>query len=285
MKELFKMVFLAPDGTEGGSPQESSPQEASQEPSQEPSQEASQETIPEQKVEAKTEQTVEQTDPPDPRPKWKFQCKKERQDDAFLDQFPTVDDLALYAINKAGASGVPGEDSSDVEKAEFYKAIGVPEKPEEYQLELDEEVLLPQVKEFFENTFHEAKLSTKQADTVAKAYQEFIADQNQKLALERAESFSTLQKDLKKKYGQDLPAKVDGFAKALSAFGGEDFKNLMKMYNLDNHPVISEFLIKAGETLAEHPLHGVNSSQEAPRGGAEGQVLTYGEQFRKFAEG
>lgn len=257
MKELIRLMF-SPDEAGGATTETPDP---TPEPAEEP----------------------QPTEEPELK-KWKYQLRKERQGNAFLDQFDSIDDLAMYAINKSEIAGIPGEEATDAERTEFLKALGVPETPEGYELEIDENVLIPEIGEFFRETFHEAELSQKQAEAVAAAYQNFIADRNQQLALQRAESFSELQKELRSKYGKDFPAKVEAFAAALAKFGGEDFKLLMKQNGLDNHPVIAQFLIKAGETLAEHPLHGVNSG-EVPGGTQEGQVLTYSESFKRFAEG
>ncbi|MCK5235578.1 MAG: hypothetical protein KAR06_01220 [Deltaproteobacteria bacterium] len=72
------------------------------------------------------------------RKAWANQFPDELKDNELLNQHENMGELgqaflALHA-HKENSISIPGEDASDVDKAAFAKALGVPEKPEGYDL-------------------------------------------------------------------------------------------------------------------------------------------------------
>jgi len=98
--------------------------------------------------------------------------------DAEKGAIKTDDVLKSYTeLEKAAGKpkyGVPGADADDATKAEFFKALGVPEKPEDYGLK-PPEGLEPEVNDYMVETLneyakiaHDLKLSPAQAAGIQK---------------------------------------------------------------------------------------------------------------------
>jgi hypothetical protein len=216
----------------------------------------------------------------EPKP-WLKQTSKEYQSDPFLNQFNNLNELSRYVLNTKNAVTVPGEEATDQEIAEYKKALNIPDTPEGYKIDIPEDSVLAEAKDFVRTLGAKLELSQQQMDVFVEIYKEYAQESLDKALMKRTENYVSLEKELKKKYGQDYPSKVYQLALANKQLLMPDFINLMKTAGLDNHPIIAEHLIKVGETLAEHGVKGIHSMEGPPK--EEGHVMSYGDAFKKFA--
>lgn len=120
--------------------------------------------------------------------------------DSTLDRFKRFPDAIKSTVMAQRLSGadrvvVPKEDSPDEVKNAWYKAIGRPDLPEQYQTKFEGLELSQGEKDNWLKTFHEAELNNKQAqiliDAVAKSRKETLkgmelqAEQERKAADEK----------------------------------------------------------------------------------------------------
>ena len=108
---------------------------------------------------------------PKQRPAWKAQVTKELQDDESLDRFPTISELGKSYRELEGKLGrsveIPGENATAEEVEAYYKKIGRPDTPDDYEFDRPE---LPQgaiydeaLEKEFRTFAHERGLTKKQA--------------------------------------------------------------------------------------------------------------------------
>ena len=94
------------------------------------------------------------------KPGWKDHVKEEVGDSKALDSISDVRALIKRTVNAeklVGKKAMPKDDASDEEWNEFFKATGIPTKPEDYDIEvggIDD----PGFKEFLDNTHYVDRL-------------------------------------------------------------------------------------------------------------------------------
>jgi hypothetical protein len=159
----------------------------------------------------------------------------------------------IEAQKKIGQKGVliPGENASEADVGVFYKALGRPDKPEEYGFKKPEN--LPKGVNYddnrakwFADLAHKTGLSTKQATTLFNEYNTNVIkeSQDQLKAVEYFKKESST--SLKKEWGSNFEKNLDKANAAVKLFGGKDFIELLKATGMDAHPL----MIKAWERVA-----------------------------------
>jgi len=181
----------------------------------------------------------------------------------------SIPDLATLVKNHAnareliGRKGVilPQENDPPEKVAEFYKALGRPDSPEGYALELPQEfppeMVSPELLKGFGNWAHEAGLNPGQAKGIfgkyLKAAGEFFAKQNQAIETARVKT----EKDLRTEWGDQYEANLDRANGVIRQFGDQFVKeSLARKDPVWNDPALIRFLAKIGQGMAEHGLYG-----------------------------
>jgi len=152
---------------------------------------------------------------------------------------------------------VPNETATEEERARFRKAIGVPEKSEDYKLEKPK---LPGGLEYDEDVekdllalAHKLNMSNEQADAVHTFYSTTLAkqimDARKVVKTTEAEAEAQLRKDL----GADYDAAQTYKERAFKEFFSEDgLAQLFVQTGLGNHPGIIKAFVKMGKAFSEH---------------------------------
>ena len=169
---------------------------------------------------------------------------------------------------------VPNETATDEEKARYRKAIGVPEKSEDYKLG---EVKLPAdltideaMQKGFLETAHSLNLSGVQADKLYQWYMDSMGKQivDARLIVKTTEdeARAIVQKELGAGY-----AEAEGHMNRLfEQFGTPEVAKLYRISGIGNHPEVIKMHMKMGKAIGDHKF--VDGSRgEHPGTGVVGQ--------------
>jgi hypothetical protein len=147
---------------------------------------------------------------------------------------------------------LPTEKSSPEEWNNYYKAIGRPDKPEEYELNNDGVAVDENLLKTMLPVFHELGLNKKQAQTLNSKWNEV-----QKGALEAAEKAIESQREkttgeFKKEWGNNFDANLKKADAAGNRVFGAEFMAALKNANLHVNPSVIKGLFKLSEVIGEH---------------------------------
>lgn len=189
-----------------------------------------------------------------------------------IKHFGTLAKSYVHAQKSIGAEKlvIPGENATEEERGEFYKALGRPEAAEKYEFKpaegLPEGIAFDDaaMKGFREEAF-KLGLSQEQYNAAINFQAKFVAEQQQKLAeAAEGEYVSTVSK-LKGEFGGRFDEVVSQCNKAVETFG---IKAVLEKNGLLNNYDIIKMLASIGGKISESKLHGgpdqmVQSSPEA----------------------
>lgn len=151
---------------------------------------------------------------------------------------------------------VPGEGATPEEVSAYKKAIGAGEKPEEYEVELND----PAQKEFFAKSAAELGLTKSQAKEFSKKYSEFLS----KNAPNPDQEAAVVTEALKKEWGSDFEAnKANISATFLKFVSADEAPKLLEKYG--NDVVINRIFAKIGSELRSLKIIGDSSTRETKK--------------------
>lgn len=195
------------------------------------------------------------------KPTWAAQLPKDQQADADLTKFSTLGDLwkgYKDLAGKAGKPAVPGEGATAEEIAAYRKAIGVPEKPEDYKLEAKD---LPQGVKLDEKLTTEFKSKAHALGIPPKEAQDLFSWYNQQFAarLQESQAAKTAEvegwkQSVKEKWGASYDPNLRLARRAFALYGGEELAKVMDTSGLGEHPAMLEAFANIGRAIAEEKL-------------------------------
>lgn len=116
--------------------------------------------------------------------------------------------------------GLPGDDATPEQMAEFYNKIGRPADPTGYEFKFADGVEAdPKMMEFARTAFHEVGLNTKQAQLLADKWNAFMGEQQQELLSGVAGQNDQELADLATRWGADLDKNKAAGHRAVQALG------------------------------------------------------------------
>jgi hypothetical protein len=205
----------------------------------------------------------------DQKPAWIAQLPDDLKGNETFTPFKTLGDFGKAHLETAGkvkdlegkaaktadleaklAKSIPklADDSTDEEKEVFWHSLGMPEKPEEYELpdpadgEKD-----PIMDKWARTTFHKAHLSKEQATLMGTEWNQFTVAYNAAIAKQEQEALAEEMKTMKAEMGDKYDANVE--------MGKRFFKKVMEVDFNDKTPVntatLLKFVIKAGRLMGE----------------------------------
>lgn len=227
------------------------------------------------------------TTPPETTPTgtWQESLSPELRGSGRLDKFKTQEDAHkahLELEKKLGKNTVvlPAADAPPEEVAAYRQAIGVPDKPGDYEMPTQglPEGFTPteQSKTMVQEAAHRMGLTKDQA---AQMYRELIKSsaeaetgQGTKLAEVKA-GYDTM---MKAEWGPAYEQNLEIAGNAIRAFGGEELATLLQQVHLDKNPTLLRSMHKLGKLVSEHNLVG--------DGGAQGYTMSPHEIQRDIAK-
>ncbi|WP_020591235.1 hypothetical protein [Kiloniella laminariae] len=196
------------------------------------------------------------------------------------EQNPTAAEGMKPQQEAEGFVRLPGEDASPEEVDAFYAALGVPESPEGYELQIPEALELEgseeqwgQYRSAISELSHALGLSPQQAQALSDLDLQAKAQSMESQQVER-ERYLKQQVDdtistLRQEWGPNLDANVRTANRALRAFGGSELESVLNEAGVLNDPVVLRAFHKAGLSLVEDSSPGGAGATRRNRSAAE----------------
>jgi len=184
---------------------------------------------------------------------------------------------AKYAEKYKGMVKVPDDKATKEEIAAYRKAVGVPDKPETYELQIpddDDKAGFEVIAGVVRTAAHEGGVPNKVLSGIWGKVVTALQAQNKALEDKGLELMQADEKTLKDKYKEKYPAFIKTGDETLSKFKvGKAVSDLLTTYGILNHPAIRELLGTeiAPLVLEGHTVGGVNAGEPA----GDGWPLTY----------
>ena len=189
------------------------------------------------------------------------------KDDPNINRYKTGEEFAKgfkaqsELVGKKGVI-IPDEASDDVTRANYRKAMGIPDSADKYDIKtpegLHKEVqVTPEGMAEMKSILHAEGLSNKQAEGVIGKYYETMSNalnqRDEKALLMKGEAESSLRNE----WGKDFDANSTVARRVVEKFGGKEA--LEAFGDLGNKPEVMKFLSNLGKTISEDSFRGVGS--------------------------
>ena len=177
------------------------------------------------------------------------------------------------------ANSIPklNENATDAERADFYKALGRPDKPEGYEISLPEGLPFTQQDiDWLRSTAHKRGFSKADTEAFAKDYFEKtkadIAAVDSQIKAKRDEAVSAL----KKEWGAEYETKLDAAKVTAKRIGGDDFVKFLSDTGAGDHPTFIKIFQKISTMLSESAfIEGGNKPKEVNRSEGGSPILSF----------
>jgi len=144
------------------------------------------------------------------------------------------------------------EQSTPEEKSAFFKALGVPEKAEDYEFPKGEGVEHDEaMTNWARDTFHKANLSKDQATLISQAWDGFIQGLNEEINRKAESSKTEADEKLKTDWGADYDENLEITKRAFQKFSGAEFDAFLDETGLGNHPVLIRAFFEIGKAMGD----------------------------------
>ena len=227
-------------------------------------------------------------------PAWVAQLSDDLKGDKTFTSFKTISDLGKDYLDKTGkvkeyetkvkdyegkvkdfegkiaSEYIPRlkENATESERQAFYKAMGVPDKPDAYKFsdfkppKGMESMYDPTMEPWFKDQAHKLGLTQEQANGLFKAYTDGFTERATKMTVAAAEAQKakeievTQQKqaamdELKKEWGNKFDENLVVMNRALETFGTLDFKKYMDESGFGNDPRIVKVFYTIGKAMMD----------------------------------
>lgn len=194
---------------------------------------------------------------------WRAQLPADLKDNEAFTPYKTLGDFGKAYLEAAGkakelegktANAIfkPDDKATPEQREAYFRAIGKPEKPTEYEFPKGEGVEHdPKMVEWAQQTFHQANLNKEQAGVIAKAWDGFIGHmaQEQTAAAEKArtDADAALKAELGDGYAEAAELATRFLTKHASA---EDVK-FFDETKIGNHPGMIRLIVKLAKLTGE----------------------------------
>ena len=155
-----------------------------------------------------------------------------------------------------GYVALPTDKSTPEELAAFYTKLGRPESADKYGIELTSDEGAAASKAFADAAFN-AGLTKAQAQAVAKASNDFVA---QKMEAYRAEQDKQM-KDLQTAWGADFNKNTEIARQAARQFGLDNKETLARLESALGSKALMELMHKIGSAIADPAFKGVGAGR------------------------
>jgi len=199
------------------------------------------------------------------KPKWMEQLPDNLKSDEGLTKFQTVGDLGKSYKELEGRLGksitIPDDKASEEDRAKYRKALGVPDKPEDYKLDKVEfpKGIEPDEKRTQVILAIAHKHNVPQAaineifKTYMTAFAKDIVEAQKIVKITREEAHSQLRNELKGGYDAAMTMKDRAF-KHLAGQGEEGvaLAKLLDDSGVGNHPLFVKMFSRIGKEIGDH---------------------------------
>lgn len=157
---------------------------------------------------------------------------------------------------------LPGKDADEKEVSKFRKALGIPEKAEDYKLELPEGMELgeadQQLIDAVKPVAHENNIPASALNGFVVKFKEFEAQLDKERVAELQKHQDASVDELRKEWGKDYDGNVNIANRAMQQFGGDDMVEFLKKTEikdgggvLGDSPQMVRLFAKLGRQMSE----------------------------------
>ena len=166
--------------------------------------------------------------------------------------FPDFIKGHINAVSELGKKGViiPDANATDEVKSNFRKAMGIPEKAEEYKFTPIEGIKTnPDLEVQIKGLFHKHGIPSAAGDGLQQDYIKLVYGMEQARVKAEGEVILTAQNALKQEWGNKYDENVQLATKLVKTVGGEEL--ITKLGGLEKTPEGLKFLVKIAGMLSE----------------------------------
>lgn len=209
--------------------------------------------------------------PPAAVPEWRAALPVELRDAPSLATFKTVEDLAksqVEAQSMIGRKGliIPKADDPSPVHAAYRQALGIPEKPDGYEIKVEgapETVWNKDTAATFSGWAHELGLTPAQAQGIAERYAKLGGDGMAADTAARERTRAETTKALQTEWGTAYDAKVERAQRAVREFGGDDLIKALQESGMGSNPAMVRAMAAIGEKIGEDRPAGMGTGRPA----------------------
>jgi hypothetical protein len=219
------------------------------------------------------------------KPAWLAQMPADLKDNQTFSSFKTIGELGKSYLELSGKvkevdalktkldSSIPklSDKATDEEKAAYYKAIGRPDKADEYEFAGDG--MDPKIVGWAKDTFFKNGLSKEQAKNIQASFNDFVtASENARVETMKAEATAAEEK-LKTELGDKYPEQIELAKRTWQKLSDAEFDSFVNETKIGNDARMIRFILKVAKLTGED-----KSPAASPSKGATGT----GNQFTDF---
>jgi hypothetical protein len=223
---------------------------------------------------------------------WMDEVPEEYRDEKTLSKYQSVGDLAKGHVHLSRMMGnsvkIPGEDSTDEERNDFYNKIGRPETADNYEYERPD---MPEgmaynddAEKAFKHLAHDQGLSQKQLGSILDFYNKFALDSQIDNKLLMDEAYFKGEAALQKEWGmKGYDRNVAIAQRAMREMGGPELEKLMSEDPRGSHPALIKAFYKMGLKNQEaRPLDAEHDSSFLDVTSAQKEIEAFNKPGHKF---
>lgn len=172
---------------------------------------------------------------------------------SLADVFKGYGEAAKLIGSRPQGIKVPGADAKPEEVSAFRKALGVPDKPEEYQFTRPE-VAASQgmwddgAEKAFLADAHKAGLTQPQVQAIVGWYGNYLAS----IANGNQREAQAVMQELRREWGPNYDAKLGRANRAIQQYGGDGLIDLFAGNGMARHPLVVKAFAAIADDLVEH---------------------------------
>jgi hypothetical protein len=187
---------------------------------------------------------------------WRAALSDEFKEHEYVKQFenPTafVKDALVNKDKLSKAIFKPGKGASDEEMASYRKAMGIPDKPDDYEFPQTEGVKHDEkMVQWARGIFHQAGLDKEQAGLIAQAWDGFVKGLTEADEAAQTEAVKEAEKQLKEEWGDKYDQNLEYTKRGWKKFSNEDFDKFVDETGIGNHPALIRFIFAVGQAMGE----------------------------------
>jgi len=141
------------------------------------------------------------------------------------------------------------KDASPEEVEVFYRSIGMPEKPDSYELPANGAD--PEMLRWAKTAFHRSRLTTDQAKTLAGEFNAYIKSLVEKHEAEQVKAREAVEKQLRAELGMRYEESLEHAKRFWKAHADSEFQQFVESTGLGNDPRLIRFVINVAKKFAE----------------------------------
>jgi hypothetical protein len=223
---------------------------------------------------------------------WMDEVPEDYRGEKTLSKYQSVGDLAKGHVHLSRMMGnsvkIPGEDTTDEERNDFYTKLGRPETADKYEYarpDMPEGMPYDEDSEkAFKQLAHDQGLSQTQLGSILDFYNKFALDSQIDQKLHMDEAYFKGEAALQKEWGmKGYDRNVSIAQRAMKEFGGPELEKLLTEDPRGSHPALIKAFYQMGLKSQEaRPLDSEHDSSFLDVGSAQKEIESFNKSSHKY---